>query len=565
MIDGRVLSDTARKFISISTRELDLIFDSSRPVNLDEFLGQLTRGMSLDRKQLVSSVFRRLDVEGKGYVTIPAIQAHYRASTGHPTTVSGRIASGESLHHLVQNFSEETSTGFDTSASYGAKSPAGSPAKLSLNDKTEIEWKAFLDYYRCISMAFPSDADFELLVRNSWYFDCVDDDQNDCRCAKILGRGGSPVSSPKSRDGERPESRGSPELRNGNRGYLSATDRPQSSPDSSLRNGNRGFLSAGRSERGKSPFNMTNTDNGRSPGNTAYGQSMSRPATGSINDRLSTTQVDFTYKVPEDSPPSRNATTGRMLMDINYTHTRPKAEYVDGRNGYFRDSRLYGLEPTEYVTPKLVRPETSKDDFGRTITSTDYVNKEPLQIHYVITGGIGKNKGDNDLEFYNNGVNVGNSPVLKFVANKTGAKSPFLGPNSHHLRDMRTTTAQEFPLHRERQQANDKSLYARDVSGVRGTRSPARLYSGPQDSDTYEYGADRLTRTGTMRDGAASSQYGYAVTDEPTIRRVLVTHTNGTEEVVEIRDELGGMRYDSKYLMDRLTEQGVHNISDIRL
>jgi hypothetical protein len=44
IIDGRVLSDTARKFISISTRELDLLFNSNQPVNLDEFLAQLTRG-----------------------------------------------------------------------------------------------------------------------------------------------------------------------------------------------------------------------------------------------------------------------------------------------------------------------------------------------------------------------------------------------------------------------------------------------------------------------------------------------------------------------------------------
>ncbi len=80
--------------------------------------------MSLDRKQLVSSVFRRLDNENNGYITVPQIQSHYRASTGHPTTVAGKIATGESLHHLIQNFSDEPHTGFEA-ATYGGQSSPG--------------------------------------------------------------------------------------------------------------------------------------------------------------------------------------------------------------------------------------------------------------------------------------------------------------------------------------------------------------------------------------------------------------------------------------------------------
>lgn len=40
-----------------------------------------------------------------------------------------------------------------------------------LHDDAQVLWKDFLDYYRCLSLAFERDADFEILVRNSWYFE----------------------------------------------------------------------------------------------------------------------------------------------------------------------------------------------------------------------------------------------------------------------------------------------------------------------------------------------------------------------------------------------------------
>ncbi len=45
LIDGNVLSDAARKFISISQRELEQVVDLNGPADLDEFLSYLKRGM----------------------------------------------------------------------------------------------------------------------------------------------------------------------------------------------------------------------------------------------------------------------------------------------------------------------------------------------------------------------------------------------------------------------------------------------------------------------------------------------------------------------------------------
>lgn len=44
VIDGSVLANAAKKFINISSAELQLVFDVNEKVNLDQFLSQLKRG-----------------------------------------------------------------------------------------------------------------------------------------------------------------------------------------------------------------------------------------------------------------------------------------------------------------------------------------------------------------------------------------------------------------------------------------------------------------------------------------------------------------------------------------
>jgi Ca2+-binding EF-hand superfamily protein len=51
----------------------------------------------------------------------------------------------------------------------------------------------------------------------------------------------------------------------------------------------------------------------------------------------------------------------------------------------------------------------------------------------------------------------------------------------------------------------------------------------------------------------------------PTLRRVLVTHTDGKQEVVELLDEMGMGRFDVSTAKDRAREQGVYDIQDLKL
>lgn len=48
-------------------------------------------------------------------------------------------------------------------------------------------------------------------------------------------------------------------------------------------------------------------------------------------------------------------------------------------------------------------------------------------------------------------------------------------------------------------------------------------------------------------------------------RRILVIHSNGSQEVVQIVDELGSTRLDGQSLLDTLTNMGIRDIHDIRL
>ena len=70
---------------------------------LGSYLYLIVLGMSLDRKQLISSIFRRLDPNQRGYVTLQDFDRHYRTSV-HSSTVAGSIGSGEPLSALVLHF-----------------------------------------------------------------------------------------------------------------------------------------------------------------------------------------------------------------------------------------------------------------------------------------------------------------------------------------------------------------------------------------------------------------------------------------------------------------------------
>jgi calcyphosin len=58
---------------------------------------------------------------------------------------------------------------------------------------------------------------------------------------------------------------------------------------------------------------------------------------------------------------------------------------------------------------------------------------------------------------------------------------------------------------------------------------------------------------------------GDGMSENTTCRRVLVVHTDGSQEVVEIKDDFGLGKFDIENIGKRLLSQGVRNISSIKI
>ena len=58
---------------------------------------------------------------------------------------------------------------------------------------------------------------------------------------------------------------------------------------------------------------------------------------------------------------------------------------------------------------------------------------------------------------------------------------------------------------------------------------------------------------------------GEGMSANTTCRRVLVVYTNGSQEVVEIKDDFGLGKFDTENIGKRLLSQGVRNIASIKI
>jgi hypothetical protein len=95
------------------------------------------------------------------------------------------------------------------------------------------------------------------------------------------------------------------------------------------------------------------------------------------------------------------------------------------------------------------------------------------------------------------------------------------------------------------------------------------FFKGVSLAITDDHAFDMFCRNAIMFDvrvvGAGLDQSMSTSFSSPTLRRVLVTHTNGKQEVVELLDEMGMGRFDVSTAKDRAREQGVYDIQDLKL
>lgn len=123
-VDREAFADALTCYSYHDKRQIDILY----------FNKVLKGGMELYRKRLVRAIFDKLDADGKGVVSEAAVRSCYRGTSG-----AGTLLTYLRAFHLDR------------------RSPSA-----------DIAWSAFLDYYRCLSLALDSDSEFEETLRTSW-------------------------------------------------------------------------------------------------------------------------------------------------------------------------------------------------------------------------------------------------------------------------------------------------------------------------------------------------------------------------------------------------------------
>lgn len=108
--------------------------------------------MSLHRKRLVRAIFDKMDTS-MGYVSHDDVSRHHRPPTA---CLLSPIAQGSAPASPSTHKAEDVHS--TLSYMHSVSSMPGC-----------VTWSAFLDYYRCISLAIADDRAFESFLRSSWF------------------------------------------------------------------------------------------------------------------------------------------------------------------------------------------------------------------------------------------------------------------------------------------------------------------------------------------------------------------------------------------------------------
>ncbi|XP_022077665.1 calcyphosine-like b isoform X2 [Acanthochromis polyacanthus] len=117
--------------------------DGSGAIDLDEFLVALRPPMSKARKQVVLEAFRKLDRTGDGVITVEDLQGVYNAKH-HPRYQNGEWTEEQVFRTFLDNFD----------------SPYDKDGKVTKEE--------FMNYYCGVSASIDSDVYFILMMKNAW-------------------------------------------------------------------------------------------------------------------------------------------------------------------------------------------------------------------------------------------------------------------------------------------------------------------------------------------------------------------------------------------------------------
>eukprot|EP01059_Diplonema_ambulator_P025868 TRINITY_DN42991_c0_g1_i1.p1 TRINITY_DN42991_c0_g1~~TRINITY_DN42991_c0_g1_i1.p1 ORF type:complete len:334 (+),score=111.96 TRINITY_DN42991_c0_g1_i1:150-1004(+) len=151
--DGNGLLDREEIFtglnqngVTLSERELNVIckyFDRNGDgrISIAEFSHTLRGDINRWRTQMVKLAFRQVDANNSGGISFAEMKDAYRADL-HPDVLSGNFSEDEIMEEFLRSWKKEP--------------------------HEEISETEFLDYYKDVSMAVPSDEAFTSLMKQTW-------------------------------------------------------------------------------------------------------------------------------------------------------------------------------------------------------------------------------------------------------------------------------------------------------------------------------------------------------------------------------------------------------------
>ena len=155
-LDIKLFTQICTEFdFGLNNEEIEELFvsfdkDERGMINYDDFIRVLRGELNENRKDLIKNVFKHLDIDNKGYLTIEELLNIYQPKYSH--------------EYLDEKKSEEESmTIFEQSLKGNHKYLNGDDATIKHIDMEEFE-----DFYESVSMMIPNDDSFKDIVLKTW-------------------------------------------------------------------------------------------------------------------------------------------------------------------------------------------------------------------------------------------------------------------------------------------------------------------------------------------------------------------------------------------------------------
>jgi Ca2+-binding EF-hand superfamily protein len=134
---------------NLSNKDLHLVFvhfdtDASGNIDFEEFIQGVRDPLTDRRKALVAQAFGKIDLDNNGFVDPSEIMQTYDASQ-HPDVIAGKRTPQDVLREFLETF------------------------EVGGEIDGKVTRQEFMNYYTNIGASIPNDDYFELMIRNAWH------------------------------------------------------------------------------------------------------------------------------------------------------------------------------------------------------------------------------------------------------------------------------------------------------------------------------------------------------------------------------------------------------------